>query len=155
MTEQQRAALAANPKELLKRCFYHELRIKEKQELIRHYREMAESITAEIKEVTSFSLTPSKKIEKCAIEIVCIEKDIEKEIDRLRADRQLIQEAIDLLGDDDDSSKKLLLEARYLRRAKWEDIMEQLDISYRWTLRLHGIALQKISEQAALVTLNP
>jgi hypothetical protein len=49
---------------------------------------------------------------------------------------------------------KLLLEARYLRHAKWEEIMELLDISYRWTLRLHGIALQKISEQAMLVTIN-
>lgn len=155
MTEQQRAALAEDPKEFLKKCFYHERRIKEKQELIRHYREIAESITAEIKEVTTFSLTPSNKIEKCALEIVGIEEDIAKEIDRLRADRQLVQEAIDLLGDEDDGSKKLLLEARYLRSAKWEDIMEQLDISYRWTLRLHGIALQKISEQAALVTLNP
>lgn len=152
MTEHEKAALAKDPKLFLQKCFYHELRIQEKQELIRHYREMAESITAEIKEVTTFSLTPSNKIEKCALEIVSIEEDIEREIERLRADRQLVQEAIDLL---EDGSQKLLLEARYLRHVKWEEIAEKLDISYRWTLRLHGIALQKISEQAALVTINP
>ncbi len=148
MTEQQRVALAEDPKGFLKKCYYHELRIQEKQELIRHYREIAESITAEIKGVTSFSLTPSNKIEKCAIEIVSIEDDIEKEIDCLRTDRKLVQEAIDLLEDGD---QKLLLEARYLRNTKWEDIAEALDISYRWTLRMHGIALKKISEQAMLI----
>lgn len=154
MTETQRAALAEDPKEFMKKCFYHELRIKEKQELIQHYREIAESITAEIKEVTTFSLTPSNKIEKCALEIVSIEEDIEKEIAYLKADRRLVQEAINLLSDTEEGNQKYLLEAKYLRSAKWEDIMEALDISYRWTLRLHGIALQKISEQAALVTLE-
>lgn len=151
MTEQQKAVLVEDPKEFLKKCFYHELRLKEKQELIRHYRGMAESITAEIKEITTFSLTPSNKIESCALEIVSLQEDIEKEIASLRADRKLVQEAIDLL---EDGNQKFLLESRYLRSAKWEDIMEKLDISYRWTLRLHGIALQKISEQAALVTLE-
>jgi hypothetical protein len=151
MTEQERTFLAKDPKEFLKSCFYHEQRIKEKQELIQHYRELSESITQEIKEVTTFGLTPSCKIEKCAIEIVCIEEDILKEVEALKYDRRIVQEAIDLLTD---GNMKLLLEARYLRHAKWEEIMELLDISYRWTLRLHGIALQKISEQAALVTLE-
>lgn len=148
MTEEQRKQVAENPKDFLKCCWYHEQRIKEKQELIRHYQEMAESITAEIKEVTTFSLTPSHKIENCAIEIVSIQDDIRKEISELRKDLHIVQEVIDLL---DDSSQRLLMEARYLRRMKWEDIMELLDISYRWTLRLHGIALQKISEKAMLI----
>ena len=126
MTEEQRKQVAENPKDFLKCCWYHEQRIKEKQELIRHYQEMAESITAEIS----------------------IQDDIRKEISELRKDLHIVQEVIDLL---DDSSQRLLMEARYLRHMKWEDIMELLDISYRWTLRLHGIALQKISEKAMLI----
>jgi hypothetical protein len=148
MTEKQREQLAENPKEFLKSCWYHEKRIEEKQELIRHYRELAESITAEIKEVTTFSLTPSHKVENCAIEILSIQDDIRKEIEELKKDIAAVREVIDLL---DDSSQKLLMEARYLRHMKWEDIMELLDISYRWTLRLHGIALQNISEKAMLI----
>lgn len=146
MTEKQKALLVEEPKEFLKLCFYHEQRIKEKQELIRHYRELSESITAEIKEVTTFGLMPSNKIESCTLEIVSLEEDIKAEIEALRRDRALVQEAIDLL---DDGDQKLLMEARYLRHVKWEDIMASLDVSYRWTLRLHGLALQKISERAA------
>lgn len=148
MTEEQRLQLVENPKDFLQSCRYHEQRIKLKLEQIRHYRELAESITAEIKEVTTFNLSPSNKIENCAIELVTLQEEIQQEVLSLREDLAAVQEAIDLV---DDETQRNLLEARYIRHLTWEEIAILLDRSYRWTLRLHGQALKKISQQAMLI----
>lgn len=152
MTEEQRKLIAENPKEFLQSCRYHEQNIKIKLEQIRHYRELAESITAEIKEITTFSLTPSCKIENCAVELVTLQEEIQQEIRELRNDLTIIQEVITWI---DDETQRNLLEARYIRHMTWEEIAILLDHSYRWTLRLHGIALKKISQQAMLIHIEP
>lgn len=148
MTEKQRNLLIENPGEFLKSCWYHNQWIKLKLEEIRHYRDIAESITAEIKEVTTFSLTLSCKVENCVVEMVTIQEEIQKRVQELRSDLDAIQEAINLL---DDESQKLLMDARYIRHMNWEEISILISCSYRWTLRLHGQALKKISEKAMLI----
>lgn len=147
MTEEQRKRVAENPKEFLQSCRYHEQSIKIKLEQIRHYRELAESITAEIKEVTTFSLTPSNKIENCAIELVSIEEDIKKEIQELRNDLILVKEVIDLLTDE---TLRTLMDARYIRQMSWEEIAVMLFYTRRRVLQLHNKALQEISRKISL-----
>ncbi len=146
MTQEDLEILAERPKDFLNHCKWHEQRIKFKQEQLQRFRDMAYSITVPLKDVPSFgSGVPSSKVENCIVNISGLEQDIQKDIEKLRTELQTTGEAINLINDKD---LKLLLEARYLQRMKWEEIAVLLSCSYRWTLRLHGKALQEISKEA-------
>ena len=144
MTEKQKKLLAENPAEFLKSCWYHNQWIKLKLEEIRHYRDMAESITAEIKEVTTFGLTPSCKVENCVVEIVSIQEMLQARVKELRSDLDAVQEAINLL---EDETQILLMDARYIRHMKWEEIAILLSYTHRRTLQIHSKALKEISKR--------
>lgn len=144
MTEKQKKLLAESPVEFLKSCWYHNQWIKLKLEEIRHYRDIAESITAEIKEVTTFGLTPSCKVENCVVEIVSIQEMLQARVKELRSDLDAVQEAINLL---EDETQILLMDARYIRHMKWEEIAILLSYTYRRTLQIHSKALKEISKR--------
>lgn len=144
MTEKQKKLLAENPAEFLKSCWYHNRWIKLKLEEIRHYRDIAESITAEIKEVTTFGLTPSCKVENCVVEIVSIQEMLQARVKELRSDLDAVQEAINLL---EDETQILLMDARYIRHMKWEEIAILLSYTHRRTLQIHSKALKEISKR--------
>ena len=144
MTEKQKKLLAENPAEFLKSCWYHNQWIKIKLEEIRHYRDIAESITAEIKEVTTFGLTPSCKVENCVVEIVSIQEMLQARVKELRSDLDAVQEAINLL---EDETQILLMDARYIRHMKWEEIAILLSYTHRRTLQIHSKALKEISKR--------
>ena len=144
MTEKQKKLLAENPAEFLKSCWYHNQWIKLKLEEIRHYRDIAESITAEIKEVTTFGLTQSCKVENCVVEIVSIQEMLQARVKELRSDLDAVQEAINLL---EDETQILLMDARYIRHMKWEEIAILLSYTHRRTLQIHSKALKEISKR--------
>ena len=144
MTEKQKKLLAENPAEFLKSCWYHNQWIKLKLEEMRHYRDIAESITAEIKEVTTFGLTPSCKVENCVVEIVSIQEMLQARVKELRSDLDAVQEAINLL---EDETQILLMDARYIRHMKWEEIAILLSYTHRRTLQIHSKALKEISKR--------
>ena len=144
MTEKQKKLLAENPAEFLKSCWYHNQWIKLKLEEIRHYRDIAESITAEIKEVTTFGLTPSCKVENCVVEIVSIQEMLQARVKELRSDLDAVQAAINLL---EDETQILLMDARYIRHMKWEEIAILLSYTHRRTLQIHSKALKEISKR--------
>lgn len=145
MTLEQLTELSEDPKKFLNRCKHYEQRIKIKQNQIQHYRDMEYSITAAIKDVPSFVGAVTSKIETCSISIMSIEEDIQKEIEAIKKERLLVQDAINLVDDED---LKCILEARYINGRKWEEISTDLAYSYRWTLILHGRALKNISQKA-------
>lgn len=146
MTQEDLEILAERPKDFLNHCKWHEQRIKFKQEQIQRFRDMACSITAPLKDVSSFgSGVPSSKVENCIVNIAGLAQDIQKDIEKLRAELLTTKKAIALIRDTD---LKLLLEARYIQRMKWEEIAILLSCSYRWILRLHGKALQELSKEA-------
>lgn len=144
MTEKQKKLLAESPVEFLKSCWYHNQWIKLKLEEIRHYRDIAESITAEIKEVTTFGLTPSCKVENCVVEIVSIQEMLQARVKELRSDLDAVQEAINLL---EDETQILLMDARYIRHMKWEEIAILISYTHRRTLQIHSKALKEISKR--------
>ena len=144
MTEKQKKLLAENPAEFLKSCWYHNQWIKLKLEEIRHYRDIAGSSTAEIKEVTTFGLTPSCKVENCVVEIVSIQEMLQARVKELRSDLDAVQEAINLL---EDETQILLMDARYIRHMKWEEIAILLSYTHRRTLQIHSKALKEISKR--------
>lgn len=56
-----------------------------------------------------------------------------------------VERVIGSLGDD---TLEEVLELRYLRFLKWEDIAKQMNYSERQTLRLHGVALKKMQKMS-------
>ena len=133
-------------KEFLNRGYRSKARIKAKEERIDEWERRAESITAEIKPVASFSSTPSKKIEEAACAIVDLQSEIREEIDELIQTEREIGHAINTFVAD--PTLKALLEMRYLNYLKWEEIAVRLDITFRWTMSLHKKALEVFSSNS-------
>lgn len=137
-------------KEYLNRGYRAKERIRAKEERIEHWRQIAESITAEIKGVATSSSTPSKKVENCVCNIVDLQQEIQEEINDLARVEREISEAINQA--DLDSTLKALLEMRYLNYLKWEEIAVRLGITFRWAMTLHRKALTIFSESALIHT---
>ncbi len=74
--------------------------------------------------------------------IVELEKEIDKEVDKLVELRRSIQQAIYAIEDD---HLKELLEYRYIKGMKWEEVAVKMNYDYRWVLRLHGKALSQLA----------
>lgn len=130
-------------KDFLNRGYRSRERIKVKEERIDEWRRRAESITAEIKPVASFSSTPSKKVEDAACAIVDLQSEIKAEIYELEIGRAINQAVTD-------PTLNALLEMRYLKYLKWEEIAVRLDITFRWTMTLHKKALTIFTEGALI-----
>ena len=133
-------------KDFLNRGYRSKERIKVKEERIDEWRRRAESITAEIKPVATFSSTPSKKVEDAACAITDLQSEIKAEIYELAAIELEIGRAINQAVTD--PTLNALLEMRYLKYLKWEEIAVRLDITFRWTMTLHKKALTIFTESA-------
>ena len=68
-----------------------------------------------------------EKIDAKVRELMAVLDDIETKIAALEDERQ-----------------REILRRRYLGGQKWEEIAKEMHLDYRWVLRLHGRALQKI-----------
>lgn len=68
-------------------------------------------------------------------------RQINNEIDQLVTIRLDIMHAIDTIPDD---RLRLLMEYRYIDGKRWEQIAVDMGYDYRWVLRLHGQALEKM-----------
>ena len=69
-------------KEFLNQGYHAKARIRAKEERIENWRQIAESITAQIRPDSAGSSLPSKKVEDCACNIVDLQNEIKEEIDR-------------------------------------------------------------------------
>lgn len=103
------------------------------------WREMALKITPVL------SQTPGggngSPIERPMDKVLEIDEEINREIDELQTVRQEIRAALNQL---EDENLKLLMEYRYIDGLTWEQIAVKMDISWRWSIKLHGKALGKI-----------
>ena len=131
-------------REFLNRGYRARERIQAKEERIGSWRQIAESVTAALKPVATFSSTPSKKVEDCVCNIVDLQQEILDEINELTAIEREIGRAINRAGLD--PTLKSLLEMRYLRYLKWEEIAVRLGLTFRWTMTLHKKALAIFGE---------
>ena len=80
-------------------------------------------------------------IERPMDKVLEIDEEINREIDELQIVRQEIRAALNQL---EDENLKLLMEYRYIDGLTWEQIAVKMDISWRWSIKLHGKALGKI-----------
>jgi len=74
--------------------------------------------------------------------IVEIESKINARIDELVQAREEVMQVIEAV---DDPKLRLILKHRYINGGKWEQIAVDLGYDYRWLLRLHGQALNKLT----------
>ena len=124
---------------------YHaKARIRAKEERIENWRQIAESITAQIRPDSAGSSLPSKKVEDCACNIVDLQNEIKEEIAALvQAEREVgkfIREA------PLDETDRFIMELRYLNYKKWEEIAVELNYAYRWIMRRHKRAIAVLEE---------
>lgn len=131
-------------KEFLNRGYHAKARIRAKEERIENWRQIAESITAQIRPDSAGSSLPSKKVEDCACNIVDLQNEIKEEIAALvQAEREVGKFIRDAPLDETD---RFIMELRYLNYKKWEEIAVELNYAYRWIMRRHKRAIVVLEE---------
>lgn len=78
------------------------------------------------------------KIEAAIEKIMEIDSEINDEIDELLIVKSEVKAAINTVPNE---KYRELLERRYIRGQKWEQIAVDMNYDYSWVLRLHGKAL--------------
>ncbi len=128
-------------KEFLNQYLNAEKEIGIKLDQIARLRELSTKITQ--------TLTPDKvksnsenRLESSVSKIVDIEREIGTSIDQLERIRLQVESVINSVPN---VNQRNVLRLRYISGMKWEQIAVKLNYDYRWVLRLHGKALNKIA----------
>jgi hypothetical protein len=128
-------------KEFLNQYLNAEKEIGIKLDQISRLRELSTKITQ--------TLTPDKvksnsenRLESSVSKIVDIEREIGTSIDQLERIRLQVESVINSVPN---VNQRNVLRLRYISGMKWEQIAVKLNYDYRWVLRLHGKALNKIA----------
>ncbi len=74
---------------------------------------------------------------------ICKKGDLEKEIEKLKYERDALIAKIDLL---EDETLSKLLTRRYVDEAKWDDIMADIGYGPAQVYRLHRTAIEKLNK---------
>lgn len=139
--------LAEDPVPVLNRGYRAEERIAGRRGRIKHWREIAESITANPENASGGGGRPSKKVENCVIKIMELEEEILDEIETLRG---LVSETAEIIATFvEDPNYKAVLEHRYVEQKRWEEIAVEMGYTFRWTQELHRRALSALKVSAA------
>ena len=132
-------------KEYLSRLRSLELRMSANASEIESLQTLATHITSAINSdgIHTTGMT-SDKLGNCVSRIVDLQREINEDIDNLEIVRR---EIIDSLEKVTNSQYRELLRMRYVSGMTFEEIAVQMDMSWRWTVKLHGRALQEFSEK--------
>lgn len=138
--------LAEDPVPVLNRGYRAEERIAGRRGRIKHWREIAESITANPENASGGGGGPSKKVENCVIKIMELEEEI---LDEIAALQDLARETSEIISVFvEDPNHKAVLEHRYVEQKRWEEIAVIMSYTLNWTIVLHRRALQALKESA-------
>ncbi len=132
-----------NAKHYLRQGYRLNERIKDKQERLEKYKELAVSVSAidYSKDRVQGGMNSSSPYENKVIKIVDLEAEIERDIKNLCKLQIEISNAIDAV---EDVNCSLILSKRYLLMKTWEQIAEDMNYSVVQIHRLHKKALQLI-----------
>lgn len=129
-------------KEYLLQAHYLDIRIDSKLKELTELRSLAMKVTSAYSN-TPHTITPdNRRLEKILAGIVDLEKEIDTDIDNFVDLQREIKTTIEEVKDE---KYKALLEMRYLNQMTWEQIAVKLGYDLRYTYKIHGRALQKIS----------
>ena len=139
---------------------------KEKKEYLKRYRKIDREVNQLIMEKDEIialgtRITPrysdlprgwgeSNKVQLSVEKLEAQEEKINKKIDLLHEVKADIEKAIQTVEDD---TLKLLLRYRYINGLTWEKIAVTMNYDYRWILRLHGKALNKLTIKSHITSM--
>ena len=81
-------------------------------------------------------------VEETVVKIIDLESEIYRDIDALVDLKRDIQAVINNV---EDEKYRILLELRYINQMSWEEIAVHLGYDLRYTHKIHGRALQKVT----------
>ncbi len=147
ITEDLLMKLAEDPVAVLNRGYRAQERIAARSNRIKHWREIAVSITVNPENTGGGSGGgPSLKTENCVIKIMELEEEIKDEIAELVEVEKEAGAIIKALVED--PNHKAVLEHRYVEQKRWEEIAVEMGYTFRWTQTLHQRALKELRENA-------
>lgn len=109
------------------------------EEELAEWRSKAEKMTRELSGMPSGS-GGGDKVPACVEKIWELERKLSAKLSDMVEQRQAIERAIEALPD----KQKQLMRYRYIDGMKWEKVAVEMNMEYRWVLRIHGRALQEI-----------
>lgn len=109
------------------------------EEELAEWRSKAEKMTRELSGMPSGS-GGGDKVPACVEKIWELERKLSAKLSDMVEQRQAIERAIEALTD----KQKQLMHYRYIDGMKWEKVAVEMNMEYRWVLRIHGRALQEI-----------
>lgn len=112
-----------------------------KLEQVRSLSDMATKATSTISDMPGSPNRNITKMEDVIVKIVDLQTEIGDDIDRLLILKKQINDCINQV---DDREGRMVLEERYIRQNKWEDIANAANRSMRQIFRIHDAALGKI-----------
>lgn len=138
--------LLEDPIAILNRGYRAKERIAARQERIRSWRQIAESITAN-PENTPSGNGPSNKVEKAVLSIITLEEEITDEIAEIAGYE--VENGRILRFFVVEPNYRAVLEHRYLEYKPWEAIAVEMGYTFRWTQELHRRAVQVLRDSVA------
>lgn len=131
-----------------------DIKINDGLEEMAHLKAMATKVTAAMDgEVVSSSKSPDKLTDVVA-KIIKLQEDLNRDVDKYV---DIKQEALDLLNSIENPAHYKILYSRYVLYKTWEQIACELDFTYQWVCKLHGVALlefEKIMKNSGLIDRN-
>lgn len=109
------------------------------EEELAEWRSKAEKMTRELSGMPSGS-GGGDKVPACVEKIWELEREFNTKLSDMVEQRQAIERAIESLP----NKQKQLMRYRYIDGMKWEKVAVEMNMEYRWVLRIHGRALQEI-----------
>lgn len=127
-------------KAFLSRYGCNELEIERLEQEIELWESRAERMTASFSEAFGKS-SGGDRVQNAVGELVELRAAL---YDRLTDSTTLRLDIEGCLAQVDDDRLRLLLELRYIDGLTWENVAQRMHTEYRWVLRLHKKALEKI-----------
>ena len=129
-------------KEYMEQARYLDMQINSKIEQVRTLNELATKVTTVYSDMPHSPNRNTGRMEETIAKIIDLESEIDRDIDALVDLKQEVKTAISKI---EDEKCRVLLELRYINQKSWEEIANKLGYDLRYTHKIHGRALQKIT----------
>ena len=127
--------------------------IERDMEELQRLKSRAEKITSSVSDIPKGE-SQGDRIQLAVDRICELEERLNGKIDAAVKRRKEMEAAITTV---EDRTLQLLLRYRYIDGMTWEQIAVKMNYDYRWTLRLHGRALTRLTIEShikSVITLN-
>ena len=115
------------------------------EEELQYWQSKSQKITRELS-AQSFGGANQNQVSNSVEKIIELEETLKQKHTDLIKRKTEIEKTIDALQNE---TYRLILKLKYINGDKWESIAVKMNYNYRWTLYLHGRALQALCNNTA------